>query len=391
MRRALLVSFVLLVGMAGAVVYTGVARDREYHRLVAAGDQARLDEQGLLAIEAYSGAIALNRSSMLAHLKRGETYRERGDLPASIRDLAMAANLDPSAPRPLDLLGDATYALGQYTAAAGHYRHYVQLDNQNPRVLYKLALAEHQGGGGQRVEQLLRRAVELDPRFSEASYLLGLYLQAEDRHDEARGLLEHAVELSPGMLDAREVLAAVYRALDETRLELQQLEALAALDRDRPDRHVTRGLAYARAGRTDLAVVALGRAAEELQDQPLVYTALGRLWLDIAETSGDHAALSKAIEALESISLSTASSEALTLLGRSLSLNGDLQGARRALQLAVERYPVQPDAFIELAQLEAWDLNDGEAAMLRRRHARLVGEEDVEAEAPVAPGPFPAP
>lgn len=378
MRRILLASVVLLVGMVGVVVYTGAARDREYHRLVAAGDQARLDKQGHVAIEAYSGAIALNRSSMLAHLKRGETYRERGDLPASIRDLTMAANLDPSATRPLDLLGDATYALEQYAVAAEHFRRYVQLDNQNPRVLYKLALAEHRAGGTERAEQLLRRAVELDPRFTEANYLLGLYLQAQDQNDEARGLLERAVELAPGMLDAREVLATVYRALGETRLELQQLEALSALDRDRPDRHVTRGLAYARAGRTDLAVVALGRAAEELPDQPLVYTALGRVWLDIAETTGDHASLSKAIEALESIPLSTASSEALTLLGRSLSLNGDLQGARRALQLAIERYPVQSDAFIELAQLEASAVNDAKAALLRRQHALLVGE-DAEA------------
>ncbi len=389
MRRVLLASFVLLVGMAGVIVYTGAARDREYHRLVAAGDQARLDEQGLVAIEKYSGAIALNGSSMLAHLKRGETYRERGDLPASIRDLSMASTLDPAATRPLDLLGDATYALGRYEAAVDHYRRYVQLDDQNPRVLYKLALAEHGHGGADRAVQLLRQAVELDPRFAEATYLLGLYLQAQDDHDEARVLLERAVELSPGMLDAREVLAAVYRTLGETRLELQQLEALAALDRDRPDRHVTRGLAYARAGRTDLAVVALGRAAEELPDQPLVYTALGRVWLDIAETSGDHAALSKAIEALESIPLSTASSEALTLLGRSLSLNGDLQGARRALQLAVERYPVQPDAFIELSQLEVWDLNDAEAARLRRRYAQLVGD-DGAAAPPMPPGPSPA-
>ena len=372
MRRFVLVCLVLLVGMAGVFLYTGVTRDREYHRLVATGDQAFLDEQTFLAIEAYSGAIALNRSSMLAYLKRGETYRQRGDLPAAMRDLSMAAQLDPTATRPLEQLGDTTYELEQYGAASEHYGRYVRLDNQNSRVMYKLALANHREGLDRRALELLRQAVELDPRFAEAHYLLGLCLREQERTEEARDALERAVELSPGFLEAREVLADVYRTLGDTRNELQQLDALAALDQDRPDRHVTRGLAYARAGQTDLAVLALGRAVEEHPDQPRVYAALGRVWLDIAETRNDHVALSKALEALNSIPMTTASSEALTLLGRSLSLDGNLDGARRALRLASDRFPVEADAFRELAQLEEWERNYGEAARLRRQYDRLT-------------------
>ena len=53
-----------------------------------------------------------------------------------------------------------------------------------------------------------------------------------------------------------------------------------------PERDVALGLAYARIGRTDMAVLALGRAAEEHPEQPLVYTALGRVWFDIARDHG---------------------------------------------------------------------------------------------------------
>ena len=375
MRHMLVGLFVLLIGMAGVVLYTGVARDREYRRLVAVGDQALVDEQSFGAIEAYSGAIALNRDPMLAYLKRGETYRQLGDLPAALRDLSMAARLDPTATRPLEQLGDARYALEQYDVAADHYDQYLKLDDQNPLVLYKLSLANHREGRTSRALGLLERAIELDPRFAEAHYLLGLALRELDRAEDARSALEQAVTLSPGFLKAREALADVYRIVGDTRNALQQLDALAALDQDRPDRHITRGRAYARAGRTDLAVVALGRAAEEQTDLPQVYQALGEVWLDVAESRNDHVALSKALEALQSIPLATASSEALTLLGRSLRLDGDLDGARRALRLAIDRYPVDADAFLVLAELEDRDLNDDAASRLRQQYARLTGTE----------------
>ena len=63
-------------------------------------------DQTLAAIEDYSGAIVLRPDSMLAHLRRGETYRQRGDLDDAARDFREAASLDPTATRPLEELGD---------------------------------------------------------------------------------------------------------------------------------------------------------------------------------------------------------------------------------------------------------------------------------------------
>ena len=59
------------------------------------------------------------------------------------------------------------------------------------------------------------------------------------------------------------------------------------------------GLAYARLGRTDAAITTLGRAAERHPDEPSVYTAIGRVWLESAEQRTDRIALSKALEALQ--------------------------------------------------------------------------------------------
>lgn len=139
---------------------------------------------------------------------------------------------------------------------------------------------------------------------------------------------------------------------------------------------MTRGLAYARAGQTDLAVLALGRAAEEHPDQPRVYEALGRVWFEIAESGRDHVALAKALEALSSVPTTSASSEALTLLGRARLLDGDTAGAKRAFGDAVDRFPVSPEAYLHLARLEEMEWNWEEANLLRRQHSALTQPTD---------------
>src|SRR5207344_87318 len=94
LRGFLPVLVVLAVAVLAAVVaYQAVARDREYQRLLARGDTALSEDQTFGAIEAYSGAVALRPDSMLAFLRRGETYQRRGDLEAAARDLQNAAIL----------------------------------------------------------------------------------------------------------------------------------------------------------------------------------------------------------------------------------------------------------------------------------------------------------
>ena len=135
---------------------------------------------------------------------------------------------------------------------------------------------------------------------------------------------------------------------------------------------MARGLAYARSGQTEMAVLALGRAIEEHPDQPQAYMALGRVWLEIAETDADRVALSKALKYLQSVSTSSASSETLALLGRALLLDDDPGGARAVLNVATSRFPLDPSAFLHLAWLEENDRNWDVARRLRHSHRMLT-------------------
>ena len=82
--------------------------------------------QTFVAIEAYSGAIALKRGSMLAYLKRGEAHQRRGEAPdalsAALRDLRSAAELAPSDTRTLEELGDVNFQLKRFANAARELR-----------------------------------------------------------------------------------------------------------------------------------------------------------------------------------------------------------------------------------------------------------------------------
>jgi tetratricopeptide (TPR) repeat protein len=375
--KRVLAGIVLLV-LTGAAVYgyTLSERERAYRRYIAEGDAALAKDNTVAAVEAFSGAIALKRDSMLGYLKRGETYRRRSELSAALQDLRRASEIDPTATRPLEALGDAFLAdtPRRYANAAERYQAYVRLDNRAPRVLYKLAFALYNDGRVSDAIDALHASLALDAKSAEAYYLLGLCERDAQHPDLARQSLEQSIELQPGLLHAREELADLYGALNRTDARLSQLEVLAGLDQ-RPSRDLALGLAYFRAGQTDRALLTISHAAERYPDDPYTYVALGRVWLEIAQARHDRVALNKALEALEFAVRRDDSSEALTLFGRALLQTGDADSAERMLQGATQKQPVDPLAFFYLAEAAE---RQGHYAVARRAlldYASLRGDE----------------
>ena len=94
-------------------------------------------------------------------------------------------------------------------------------------------------------------------------------------------------------------------------------------------------------------MLTLGNALERVPDNQDVYQALGRVWLDRAQAHNDRVFLSKALEALARVgSNPSASSATLTLYGRALLLDGQVEAAEHALAQACARYPVEPSALL---------------------------------------------
>lgn len=370
-------SIVAAVGVTALVtsvplVWLNARQEGEYRRFIAAGDAAVARDQTFEAIEAFTGALTLKPDSTIARLKRGDTYRRRGEFASAVRDLGEASALDPTSPRPLELLGDARAAMGQHEQAAHDYERFLELDDRAPRVVYKLGLAYYRAGNLPRAVETLRRTVSLDQRFAEAHYMLGVCLRDTEPAQAERALLR-AVEVDPAFTAAREELVALYTASNPLKA-LEQLEALSTLE-PAPERLVRVGLAQASLGRRDAAVLTLSGAAERHPDATIVYAALGRVWLEVAESQADRIALNKAIEALApAAAWPTATSGTLALYGRALYLSGDPAAAERALRRATLQFPVDPSAFAYLADA-AERLGHTQAAReAAASHAALVAD-----------------
>src|SRR5262245_35372794 len=338
----------LVVAVALAVQIA--ARQRDYRAFLIRGDDALRSDETFDAIEAYSGAIALRPDSMLAYLRRGESYRRRGELEAAARDLLKASALDRSAPRPLEELGDVMYQLQRHDRAIDAYQTAARLDARTARIASKLTLARYRYQDVDGALTALEQTIRLDERMADAYYLQGMCLREKGRTADALKSLERAVALSPALVPAREELADIFSTLDRKADQIEQLQLLASLDRDHVARTVAIALAHARSHRWDTAVVTLSGALERAPNDPLLYRALGQVWLESAIAKNDRVDLVKAREALDRVASSpAATSEILMLAGRAALEDGDLAKAEHAFEDAAARFPVEPSALLYLA------------------------------------------
>jgi tetratricopeptide (TPR) repeat protein len=365
-KRALVLTGLLAIAaVGGALAYRSAARDRSYRALIASGEAALTANDTLAAIEDFSGAIALRPDAMLARLRRGVTYRRRGDLDIAARDFRFASALDPTATRPLEALGDVLFAQERYKRAAETYEARLRLDDQSAPVRYKLALARYRDGAVDAALADARAAMVIDDQLADAPYLAAMCLREKGRAGEALAMLQTVVTRAPGMVAAREELADMLAAAGRYPEQLEQLQALASLEENRGERQIAIGVAQAKAGRPDLAISTLTAALPQAADQSALNAALGRVWLELFDEGRERQeTLTRALEALErAASALTATSETKALYGRALMLSGQLDAAEQLFQQAVERYPVDPGA---LRQLSAVAQQLGHAAIARK-------------------------
>ena len=351
-RAVALTALLAIAAVGGAVAYRSTVRERSYRLLIASGEAALAADQTLAAIESFSGAIAVRPDAMLPRLRRGETYRRRRDFEEAARDFRQAASLDSTATRPLEELADVLFAQERFSRAAETYEARLRLDDRSAPGRYKLALARYKAGTVDLALEAVRRAIALDDQLPDAYYLEALCLRDMEQPDAAIQALERAVTEAPGLIAAREELAELYEGAGRFAEQLDQLQVLAALDK-RPERHAAIGLAQARAGQPDLAVLTLASALKAGGDRAALQAALGRVWLEIAEARPDRRdALPRALESLErAASALTATSEVKALYGRALARAGQLEAAEQVFQQATERLPVEPVALLHYADV----------------------------------------
>jgi tetratricopeptide (TPR) repeat protein len=347
-RRLIAIAALAIVVAAGVSYMQRLGSDRRYRQLLVDGEHALAEGQRYRAIELFSGALVLRPGSMAAYYRRGEAYREERLYDKAIGDLREAARLSPNAPQPLEALGRLHDERNEPAQAAEWYRQAATRLQDDPGLLYSLALALYQSGSPAAAQDPLRRALSVEDS-AEGRYLLGLVYRDARKLDEAAAELEYALRLSPALIPAREELADLYREARRGADELRELRALVALD-DQIDRHIAVGLAQARSEQYDEALRTLQTAAVTAPSDSRVVLAIGRVLLTQGERTGTRRSVERAIAALErALGGNARRSEGLALYGRALYLSGRLEEAERILQEALATSPIDAEAFGFLA------------------------------------------
>jgi tetratricopeptide (TPR) repeat protein len=392
--RAGLASLVVVAAIAaGAVGVQRLYADRQFRRLLTAGEQALAGGDTKTAIESFSGALALRPSSMVAYLRRGEAYRKQGSTAEAARDWRQAAKLGPDAPQPFMALGDLYDAQGDFGTAAEWYGQADdRLKGQDPALLYRLALVRFKIGAPAQALKPLTEAVAKNDDSADAWYLLGLVQRDLGYLVAAIASLEAAIAIDSRFIAAREELADAYRAANRPVDELKQLQELAVLD-PQSSRKVAIGLAEAEHGQLDGALGTLTRVHDSNPGDARLQLAIARVHLARAEQSKSPTdpAIARALDMLgRALRGAAPRSEGFALYGRALFLSGRHVESERVLREAVATSPVDPEAFMFLADaaeslrhdllareaLMNLDVLEGDmaSAETRARRATRIGE-----------------
>lgn len=350
MKWMLVVVAILGSVAGGIVVFQRMDRDRQYRQLLAQGEQALQTGNTYTAIEDFSGALALRPDSMVAYYWRGQAYHADHHDDWAIRDLREASRIAPDAVQPLVALGEVYDSRNESIEAARWYGEAAdRLHDEDPALLYALALARYRAGSPAAAIDPLRRAIDRNDSVAQTYYLLGLVYRDTNKIEDAIDALRHAIKIAPSLTPAREELADLFRAQGRLAEEVAELQDLAALDRN-DDRQIAIAMAAARRGQFDTALAVLSDVSSSAADASHVQLARGRVYLTRAERTLDRRSAQRAQEVLEqALAGSARRSEGLALYGRALYLMGDPRAAERILREAVTTSPIDPEAFEYLA------------------------------------------
>jgi type IV pilus assembly protein PilF len=230
-----------------------------------------------------AGPSAARKKEADARMRMGVTYLEQRDLPAAMRELTKASELDPG----------------------------------NPEVDMTLGLAYQARGDLSKAEVYLRSAIRKKPDYADARNNLGIVLAQRKEWDGAIREFEAAAANVMYTTPERAYfnLGEAYRAKgDPANAEAAYRRALRANDRYAPAYTALSGVLGARGKWNDAASV-LARCVEVLPGYAPGWMDLGRAWLRLSRPADALKAFDKVLEVSSDPDLRRQAAGYVTLLG----------------------------------------------------------------------------
>lgn len=241
-----------------------------------------------LSLEELALAIHDAPGDALTFLYYGGKLLTSGNVEASERAFARAAQLDPKMTRAHLGLGSARMRRGDFEAARASFEEAIRLDPREPAGYLGLAQSYYRAGSPRRAIEPLKKIIALQPGKAVAWYNLGKVYGDARQSDLSLEALRKAVALDPNRAEYWRDLGRLsqhYSRLDEAEAQFKRALALSPND---PQTQYWLGQLYAQKGNTPGlradAERALLAAIQHDPNLPEAYFELGQLY----ERSGDY-------------------------------------------------------------------------------------------------------
>ncbi len=227
---------------------------------------------------------------------------------------------------------------GDAQSAAAMYSKAIQLEPENPKTHYNLALALEKLGKRGEESQELEKAVELDPNFAEAHNQLGILRLADGQVNEAERELKTALAIDPEYAEAENNLANVYSRQGKIREAISLFSKATEHDPKNARAYLDWGLVLAGQGHYEEAEEVFQKAIGISPNNTEAYTALGMTEVKLGHLKESIPLFRKVLE------LQPDSADAHVNLGIALADQYDLRGALEQFTEAVRLAPNSPSA-----------------------------------------------
>ena len=313
--------------------------------------------------------------SPAAHFFEGKILAAEEKWDSAEAELQKALQLDPNLSNAYDLLVQTYLATNRLPQAVNQLQAQLSKNPNNASAIMTLALLYERTNDFAKARDAYERLISIDPNFISAlNNLAYLYADRLNDLDKAYGLARKARQLQRDDPAVADTFGWVLSKRGEYQLALPILQESAAKLPDSPEVQFHLGMTAYMMGQTDLARVALQKAASAAKDFP------GK------EESKRRLALLKSGAGV-SPELSTSQLEGMTKeqpndvisqmrLGEAYEKQGASDKAAAAFEQALKLNPRLAAAITKLAQLYAGPLHNKEKALTYAKKARELTSGD---------------
>jgi len=290
----------------------------------------------------YQQAIKLNSKNQTAYYRMGEAYLKEGNPHKALQSLNTALSLSPGNAAVLNKMAEANQSQGNTSAAIANYQRAIQSSPAFMPSYVGLGNLYDSRGDGELSMATLRSALNVNPKYAPARDQLGRLALTVDKPDQALQYYKEALQQNP---QDPEALQGMSQALMSVATKTSTESAASGSESDLADAEtaVQEALRY---NPNDLRLHLAALRISQLDGKPEASDAeLQQIINRPAQSESDRIVQGEAYWSLgkypeanqifdQALANASRNPQKLLVLGDTLKANGDLEGAKKAYQMA---------------------------------------------------------